>query len=71
MIVIGRGDEVEPSCRKPVFPVLCGLLLHERISHLGGGLNSVMEILSMHQETRGQFPKEITKAREVMERPFG
>lgn len=28
-----------------------------------------MEILSM-PETRGQFPKEITKAREVMERPF-
>lgn len=24
--------------------------------------NSVMEILSMHQETRGQFPKEITKS---------
>lgn len=32
--------------------------------------NLVMEILCIYQETRGQFPKEVTKAREEMGRRF-
>lgn len=71
LIAIGRGDEVELFV--PKASVSCvvwfGCAWKDFTSGRRTG-NSVMEILSMYQERRGQFPKEITKTREATGRPF-
>lgn len=64
LIVICRGDEVQPSILKDsvslcwvVFRALKGFISRKRTGNL------VMEILSRCQETSGRLPKETTKTR--------